>query len=1404
MKILPDRLRFVAGLLLACTIHAATAPNGEERITPKELAQGYGDTLVMAMPRTDRRATIDEEETRDGVRARHKFDRIRDLRALEVPAGETPDAFIARLQATGRYEFVERDAIRHVNVTPNDPSFSSQYQYNNTGSNFGVVGADIHATAAWDTIHDAPSVIVGVIDTGTRLTHSDLVANLWVNPAPNSYPGYTNATYGINAVSTNGNPTDDEGHGTHVAGIIGAVGNNGVNVTGVAWRAQIMSLKFLDASGHGKASQEVICVDFAIKKGASILNCSFGDAGTNSTELSMLTAARNAGIIVVAAAGNDSLNNDYSGSYPANYPLDNIVSVGSSNNRDEISSYSDYGSGSVDLFAPGENILSLSYSSNTGTTTKSGTSMSTPMVSGALALLKARFPSDSYRQLINRLLRSVDRKAAFNGKAQSGGRLNLAAAVTSTDNRPLNDDFADRATLVGGSIAVRSNNVGASRESNDPTVFSNGGTSLWWEWTAPVSGTVTLDTSGSAYDTLLSVHTGTALGALTVVASNDNNGSLATSRLTFTAQAGTTYEFEVEGKNSASGLTLLNLNLSPANDSFATPTVISGPSVLIEDQNLNASRQTSEPFIAGSAGGHSLWYSWTAPKSGTFQVSSYSTAFNPLVGVYTGSSLSSLTLVGSARGGNIGGSYTKSAYATVTFTATEGTAYAIALDSESSTSNGVTSASSGAFTLSLVDAAWQYASSDAFTSAPAVASDGTVIAASNDNSVYALNPNGTLRWSYPTGGELDTSGAAIADDGTVVLGSNDGLVYAFTSTGTLKWTYTTTSGYYIASAPVIASDGTIYLKGSDDKFYAISSTGTLKWTAAVPGASYAPPTIGSDGTIYIGADNNLLYALTPAGATKWTFTAADQIYTAPAIDSSGNLYFATLGGQVYKLNSAGQQQWLYTAANGISSSPALGNGGVLYFGCYDKNLYAINTTDGSLKWTAAFADQMRASSPAIDSAGTIYIGTYAKLVYAVNPDGTIKRTYATSDQIRSSPVIAGNRLYIGSNDHRVYAFDLATTSASAPWPMQRFNARRTGRAPTVDFQLTTQPLAQDLGIGSPLVLNVGTSGTTGLSYQWYKDGISIAGATSATYSVASITASDAGSYSVAITSAATSLQSDVAKVTVSAANPGHLINLSVRTGAGTGDRTLIVGFAVDHGTAKPILIRAIGPTLAAYSVSGYITNPQLALYDNNSPVLLQGNDDWGGGDTLRSAFANTGAFALDNNSRDAALLRALPSGLYSAQISGVGGTTGIALAELYDADSASTAQARLVNISARTQVGTGDDVLITGFGISGNIAKRLLIRAAGPSLGKYGITGFLANPRLDLYRGSALLQSNDDWAGTTALTTAFTSVAAFPFASTDSLDSAMVVTLPPGTYSAKVSGVNNTTGVALVEIYELP
>jgi subtilisin family serine protease len=366
------------------------------------------------------------------------FARLKRLQVVRVPSGETVESLIAKYRRSGLVEFAEPDYLIHAAAAPNDPKFAdgTLWGLNNWGQNGGTPGADIDATNAWDILTSASNIVVAVVDSGIRSTHEDLAANMWVNP--------NDGGHGFNAFTGTNNPEDDGGHGTLVAGVLGGVGNNGKGVTGVAWQVQLMSCKCLDSAGNGSDATLIACLDYAITNGAKIINASL-DSPTYSEALSnAIVATRDAGIIFVASAGNNSANIDVTPDYPSCYQIDNIVSVAYTTRNDALGDFSNFGATNVALAAPGDQIYSTFSASDTyyyppnGLPINiAGTSFSAPYVSGACALLLAQYPADSAPQIISRLLSSVDRIPALAGKCRTGGRLNLRKALRTIQVRAL-------------------------------------------------------------------------------------------------------------------------------------------------------------------------------------------------------------------------------------------------------------------------------------------------------------------------------------------------------------------------------------------------------------------------------------------------------------------------------------------------------------------------------------------------------------------------------------------------------------------------------------------------------------------------------------------------------------------------------------------------------------------------------------------------------------------------------------------------------------------------------------------------------------------------------------------------------------------------------------------------------
>ena len=356
--------------------------------------------------------------------------------------------------------------------------------------------------------------------------------------------------------------------------------------------------------------------------------------------------------------------------------------------------------------------------------------------------------------------------------------------------------------------------------------------------------------------------------------------------------------------------------------------------------------------------------------------------------------------------------------------------------------------------------------------------------------------------------------------------------------------------------------------------------------------------------------------------------------------------------------------------------------------------------------------------------------------------------------------------------------------------------------------VTTQPVSQAVPVGGSVTFGVVAVGTPTPTYQWKKDGAAISGATNATLTISSVQAPNAGSYSVTITNSAGAVTSNAVTLTVNApVASGRIINLSVLTDIATVGDSFTVGYVVGGGGtsgAKPLVIRAAGPSLGALGVPGTLDDPKLETFAGSTKTGE--NDNWGGSAQLTSALAAVGAFPYTGpTSKDAAVAASILTRDNSVAVSGVATGTGKVIAEIYDATPPGSfigTTPRLLNVSVRKHLGAG---VTAGFVLGGASATKVLIRAVGPGLASFGVPDTVVDPQLALFNDkSAKIGENNDWGGTAELLAAFGAVGAFGLPGATSKDAALLVTLQPGLYSVQVSGTANTTGVALVEVYEVP
>ena len=412
--------------------------------SPQPLAPTTEKVIVRYAPGVDGGERADARERAD----------VRRDEALPVARTElvVPEAGVGVGQAVQALErdpdvlYAEPDARRAAFARPNDPYFGLQWGLASTGQlangRTGLAGVDIAAPAAWELTTGSRDVVVGVIDSGAQLSHPDLEPNEWQNPgeagplATNGVDddgdGYVDDVHGWDFVAGDAQPDDGNGHGTHVAGTVGARGNDGVGVSGVAWQSSLMVLRALDANGSGSVSNAMKAYAYAARKGARVVNLSFGGASPSQAERDALAAAGD--VLFVAAAGNDGADNDTTASFPCSYDLPNVLCVAASDRNDALAGFSNYGASKVDLAAPGVDIASTYM--NGGYAYLSGTSMAAPHVTGVAALVLARRPELTTGQLRATLLDTVDPIPALAGRVATGGRINAARALSAPGPGP--------------------------------------------------------------------------------------------------------------------------------------------------------------------------------------------------------------------------------------------------------------------------------------------------------------------------------------------------------------------------------------------------------------------------------------------------------------------------------------------------------------------------------------------------------------------------------------------------------------------------------------------------------------------------------------------------------------------------------------------------------------------------------------------------------------------------------------------------------------------------------------------------------------------------------------------------------------------------------------------------------
>ena len=630
--------------------------------------------------------------------------------------------------------------------------------------------------------------------------------------------------------------------------------------------------------------------------------------------------------------------------------------------------------------------------------------------------------------------------------------------------------------------------------------------------------------------------------------------------------------------------------------------------------------------------------------------------------------------------------------------------------------------------------------------------------------------DGSLRWTAPlpsssTAG-TPCSSPVEATDGTLVaalLGASPGTVECYERDGSMHWTYTAPAA--VSGAPACTPDGYVVFGCTNGALIELDATGEVRWQASAGAAVSGSPALAPDGTILIATTDGRIESFSAGGTARWNARFAGGSLTSPIVGPDGTVYAGSASGMLHAIAPGGAERWSFNAGSAIARPPSLAADGALYFGTGDGHVVCL-ARDGTQSWSFDAGGAVEAT-PVIGPDGTIYVGAGDGRLHALAVDGTQKWEFPAAATTAFQPITASaavrrdGSVVFGTQDGLVVCVD--------PSGVQRWATMLGAGA-----------------YGSPLLADDGTL----------------------------FVGSAAGSL-CALTGTETPLLADWMQVRRDPhhqawqpmgrfpSGGGRLSALSVRAQPGTDAGALVAGFIVAGSGSRTVLLRAVGPTLAGMNVDGAMPDPFLTLYQGTMPIAT--NDDWGSQPNaadVATTAARLGDFSLPQDSKDAALLTNLGPGLYTAYPLGTGRQTGVTLVELYDAGGTGTST--FTGLSARDQVGTGSQILVAGFIISGG-SRSVVIQGIGPTLAKY-INPVLADPVLRLYRGTQLIAENDDWGVSSdpSLLSSASRAAGAQALNPGSHDAALVATLPPGLYSAELLGANGLTGPGMIEVYALP
>lgn len=658
--------------------------------------------------------------------------------------------------------------------------------------------------------------------------------------------------------------------------------------------------------------------------------------------------------------------------------------------------------------------------------------------------------------------------------------------------------------------------------------------------------------------------------------------------------------------------------------------------------------------------------------------------------------------------------------------------------------------------------------------------------------------------------------------------------------------------FNLPSAVAVDSSGTVYVADkSNHTIRKITASGTVSTFVGAAGragsgdgtginAQFSQPSalvIDRNGTLFVADTGNNTIRRVSSSGNVTTFAGSPGVRgavnnfgtaasfdhpTGIAIDTAGNLYVADQSNHlIRKITTSG------------SVSTVAGTAGLV----------------GSQNGTGSAARFFLPESVAVDTAGNVYVSDRNHIIRKITPNGVVTTLAGSAGEAGSADGTGasarfnqpaglrvdanGNLLVADANNHTIrminasgavltvggkageigsadgltgtatfnHPHDIAVDTNGNLYVADTDNgAIRKGTAPAPTLPvISAQPSAQSAITGGRAVFIV--TAANAVSYQWMKNGVAIPGATSASLVLINVQSSDAGNYQVVITGTGGEVQSVSVPLTVAPQSGVRLINISTRSYVGSGADVMIAGFIIGGTENKTILLRATGPSLAQFNLSGLLADPILELH--RQEAIIASNDNWGddpaGKATINHAFLLTNSFVWNDGSKDAAIVATLSPGAYTAVVRGQNNTTGLALVEAYELDLAN-GSSKLINLSTRSVVRPSPEVQIAGFIIGGAAPKKVLIRASGPALTKYGVPAVLADPVLEVHDANTTIATNDDWQAANRADFQTVGVDNWDLGSKDA---AVVLTLNPGAYTAIVSGKDSTPGVSLIELFEM-